>query len=123
MYGALESAVLLLHLCWIVWILLGWMVTRGRPVLAWLNVASLVWGIATELGPWPCPLTLAEQWLAARSGSTPYQQGFLVHCLDKVIYPDLPELVVAFSGAAVCVMILAIYGVRMLRHFRRRPDC
>jgi hypothetical protein len=74
------------------------MVTRGRPALAWLHVASLVWGIATELRPWPCPLTLAEQWLEARSGSTPYQPGFLVHYLDKLIYPDLPELVVALSG-------------------------
>jgi hypothetical protein len=115
MYGALESAVLLLHLCWIVWILLGWIVTRGRPALAWLHVASLAWGIATELGPWPYPLTLAEQWFESRSGSTPYQQGFLVHYLDKLIYPDLPELVVALSGAAVCTMILAIYGARLLR--------
>jgi hypothetical protein len=123
MYGAIESAILLLHLCWIVWILLGWMVTRGRAALAWLHVASLVWGIATELGPWPCPLTLAEQWFESRSGSIPNQRGFLVHYLDKLIYPDFPELVVALSGAAVCVAILAIHGVRLLRHFRPRPHC
>jgi hypothetical protein len=115
MYAALQSAALLLHLCWIAWILLGWMVTRGRPALACLHVASLAWGIATELGPWPCPLTLAEQWLESRSGSTPYQQGFLAHYLDKLIYPDLPEPVVALSGAAVCVIILAIHTVRLLR--------
>ena len=123
MYVALESSVLLLHLCWIVWILLGWMVTHGRPALAWLHVASLVWGIATELGPWPCPLTLAEQWLESRSGSTPYQQGFLVHYLDKLIYPDLPEPVVGLSGAVVCVSILAIHGVRLLRRLSARKDC
>lgn len=123
MYVALDAAVLLLHLCWIVWILLGWAVTRHRPVLAWLHVASVVWGIATELGPWPCPLTLAEQWLEARSGSIPYQEGFLVHYLDKLIYPDLPEPVVALSGAAVCVIILAIHGVRLLHCVRPRPDC
>jgi hypothetical protein len=123
MYAALESTVLLLHLGWIVWILLGWMVTRARPGLAWLHVASLVWGIATELGPWACPLTLAEQWLESRSGATPNQQGFLVHYLDKLIYPDVPEPIVALSGAAVCVIILAIHGVRLLRHFRTRPDC
>jgi len=114
-YAALEAAVLLLHLLWIAWILLGWTLTRGRPMLAWLHIASLVWGIAVELGPWPCPLTLAEQWLEARSGATPYHQGFLVHYLDKLIYPDLPEAVVGWTGAAICAAILAIYYFRVRR--------
>jgi len=114
-YAALEAAVLLLHLLWIAWILLGWTLTRGRPMLAWLHIASLVWGIAVELGPWPCPLTLAEQWLEARSGATPYHQGFLVHYLDKLIYPDLPEAVVGWTGAATCAAILAIYYFRVRR--------
>jgi hypothetical protein len=38
------------------WILLGWTLTRGRPALAWVQIASFVWGITVELGPWPCPL-------------------------------------------------------------------
>jgi len=32
-YATLESAVLLLHLFWIAWILFGWLLTRGRPPL------------------------------------------------------------------------------------------
>jgi uncharacterized protein DUF2784 len=114
-YAALESAVLVLHLLWIAWIVLGWTVTRGRPTLAWVHVASLAWGIAVELGPWPCPLTLAEQWLEARSGRTPYHQGFLVHYLDNLIYPDLPDAVVGWSGAAVCAAILGVYAFRISR--------
>lgn len=114
-YAALESTTLLLHLLWIIWILLGWTVTRGRPTLAWVHIVSLVWGIAVELGPWPCPLTSAEQWLEARSGATPSHQGFLVHYLDGLVYPNLPEAVVAWTGAAVCTAILVIYGVRIGR--------
>jgi hypothetical protein len=114
-YAALAAAALILHLAWILWVLLGWLVTRGRPLLTWLHIASLLWGVAVELGPWPCPFTLAEQWLEARSGATPSQQGFLVHYLDKLIYPDLPESVVAWVGAAVCVLILGVYGARRLR--------
>jgi hypothetical protein len=41
-YAALESAVLLVHLFWILWILLGWMVTRGWLALTWLHIASLL---------------------------------------------------------------------------------
>jgi len=114
-YAALESAVLLLHLLWIAWILLGWTVTRGHPVLAWTHIASLVWGIAVELGPWPCPLTLAEQWLEIRSGATPSHQGFLVYYLDRLVYPDLPEAVLGWTGAAVCTAILCVYCFRATR--------
>jgi len=120
-YAALESAVLLVHLLWILWILLGWMVTRGRPALAWLHIASLVWGIAIELGPWPCPLTLAEQWFKVRSGRTPYTQGFLVHYLDKLIYPQLPEAVVAWSGAVICTAILGVHWIRLRRGKLNQP--
>ena len=122
-YAALESAVLLLHVLWIAWILFGWLLTSGRPPLTTLHIVSLAWGIAIELGRWPCPLTVAEQWFQARSGQTPYQQSFLVHYLDKLIYPDLPEAVVACSGAAVCTVILGIYGVRLLRHNRGVVKC
>jgi hypothetical protein len=89
--------------------------TRGRPLLAGLHIASLIWGVVVELGPWPCPLTILEQWLEARAGGTPYQRGFLVHYLDKLIYPDLPEGVVGWAGAGVCLVILGVYGRRLVR--------
>jgi Protein of Unknown function (DUF2784) len=119
-YTALEAAVLALHLLWIAWILLGWLFTRGRPELTAIHLASLLWGVAVELGPWPCPLTIAEEWLASRSGATPYQQSFLVHYLDKLIYPGFPEAVVGWSGAGVC---LAIAGIYVKRFWRERPNC
>jgi hypothetical protein len=117
MYSALEAAVLAFHLLWIVWILLGWLFTRGRPVLTGLHIASLVWGVVAELGPWPCPLTILEQWLEVQSGTPAYHQGFLVHYLDKLIYPDLPEAVVGWVGAGVCALILGVYGRRLHARF------
>jgi hypothetical protein len=122
LYAILQSAVLVLHLLWIVWIVCGWIFTRGRPLVACFHVASLIWGIAVELGPCPCPLTLAEQWLEARSGADSYHQSFLVHYLDRLVYPDLPEAAVAWTGAAVCVLILGIYGRRVFRHRRLRAN-
>jgi hypothetical protein len=114
-YSVLEITILILHLLWIIWILSGWLLTRGRRVLTVLHIASLGWGIAIELGPWPCPLTIAEQWSEARAGQAPYHESFLAHYLGKMIYPDLPETVVAWTGAAVCAAILGIYSVRFLR--------
>ena len=120
MFTGLAAAVLLLHLLWILWIAVGWAFTRGRPLLTAVHVAALIWGVAVELGPWPCPLTLLEQWLEARSGSAAYQGGFLVHYLDKVVYPDLPEAFVGWIGAGVCVVILGVYGFRAARWAKAR---
>jgi hypothetical protein len=120
---ALAAAVLVLHLAWIIWAILGALWTRGRPWLTAFHVLSLIWGIIVEVGPWPCPLTLAEQWLEARAGMyTPIQTwtgGFLVHYLSATIYPDLPAWLVTGFGVTVCVFNLGIYARRFWKW--RRP--
>src|ERR1700741_1691350 len=95
--SALATAVLFLHALFILWVVFGALLTRSRPVLRWLHIASLVWGILTEVLPWPCPLTLLENWLEARVGVEPYQGGFLLHYLDKLVYPDISANVLTFA--------------------------
>ena len=109
-YIALSVAVLLLHILFILWVIFGALVTRNRPVLRALHVASLIWGILTELTAWPCPLTLLENWLEARAGVEPYQGGFLLHYLDRLVYPDISVSVLVTVGVLVCIVNLAFYG-------------
>jgi hypothetical protein len=90
-YSGLAVSVLFLHALFIMWVIFGAFLARSRPVLRWLHIASLVWGILTELLPWPCPLTVLEDWLEAKAGVEPYQGGFLLHYLDKLVYPDIPS--------------------------------
>lgn len=119
MYSGLVTAVLSIHVLWILWVLLGWLVTRGRPILTAIHLAALAWGIMVELGPWPCPLTLLEQWLEAGSGAAAYQQSFIAHYMDKLVYPDLPAAVLSWGGAAVCGVILGVYGRRLAQWAKR----
>jgi hypothetical protein len=111
-YSALAVFVLWLHALFILWVVFGALVARSRPVLRWLHIASVVWGILTEL-LWPCPLTLLENWLEAKAGVEPYQGGFLLHYLDKVVYPDISATVLTVAGVLVCVFNLALYGRQM----------
>ena len=60
--------------------------------------------------PWPCPLTLLENWLEGRAGIEPYQGGFLLHYLDKLVYPDISANVLTIAGVIVCVANLAFYA-------------
>ena len=109
LYSALAVIVLFLHALFIVWVVFGAFVARSRPVLRWLHIASLVWGILTEV-LWPCPLTILENWLEAKAGVQPYQGGFLLHYLDKLVYPDISATVLTVAGVLVCVLNLAVYG-------------
>lgn len=105
--------VLLVHLAWIVLVIFGALWTRGRPVWSGLHVAALLWGIAVEAGPWPCPLTLAETYFEAKAGLAAYQGSFLLHYLDAIVYPNLPGWAVTVVGVAVCAFNLGIYGWRL----------
>lgn len=109
-YSALAVCVLLLHALFIAWVVFGALLTRSRPVLRWLHIASLVWGILTELLPWPCPLTLLENWLEQKAGVEPYQGSFLLHYMDKLVYPDISATALTVAGVIVCAFNLAFYG-------------
>ncbi len=100
---------------WIAWVIGGALFTRGRSWLRWFHIASLIYGVAIEIGPWPCPLTVLEQHLETKAGMTAYQQTFLVHYLDAVVYPSVPEALLTWVGVAVCVANLTIYAVRWRR--------
>ena len=109
-YSALAVSVLFLHVLFILWVVFGALLTRSRPMLRWLHIASLVWGILTELLPWPCPLTLLENWLERSAGVEPAQGGFLLHYLDKLVYPDISSTMLTIAAVIVCGLNLAIYG-------------
>jgi hypothetical protein len=115
-------AILSIHLFWILAVIFGAAFTRGRPVWTGLHVASLIWGIVVELAPISCPLTLAEQYFEVRAGMQPYEGSFLMHYLDKLIYPNLPWWIVAVAGTAICAVNLAIYGRRLVAWRRTRAE-
>jgi uncharacterized protein DUF2784 len=108
-YSGLAVCMLFLHALFILWVVFGALLTRSRTVLRWLHISSLVWGIFTELLPWPCPLTFLENWLEAKAGVEPYQGGFLLHYLDKLVYPDVSASVLTTAGVIICTLNLAFY--------------
>ena len=109
-YRALATLVLLFHALFIAWVALGALITRSRPLLRWLHVASLIWAILVEVFPWTCPLTFLEDLLESRAGTHPYQGGFLLHYLDKLVYPDISAVLLAAGAIAICGANLVFYG-------------
>jgi len=115
LFYVLACVVLVVHSLYIGWVIFGAAFTRRRPLLAWLHIASLLWGIWIEVGPWPCPLTNAENWLEVRAGLPPYQGSFLLHYLDKFVYPNVPPVLLTDIAVVVALVNFGIYARRFLR--------
>jgi hypothetical protein len=109
-YSALATFVLFVHALFILWVVFGALLTRSRPILRWLHIGSIVWAILTESLPWPCPLTLLENWLEGLGGVEPYQGGFLLHYLDSLVYPNISVNVLTTVGVTVCILNLAFHA-------------
>ena len=114
LYRAMAADVLSLHAAYIAWVMLGAFFTRGRPGLAALHVATVVYGAIIEIFGFWCPLTALENWLEVRGGAVAYRGPFLLHYVDALVYPDVPSNLLVAGAVAVCVMNLSIY-VRRLR--------
>ena len=114
-YYVLAVVAFTLHAAWIVWVLLGWLGTRGRPVLRWLHIGSVVYAILIEVVLFPCPLTLLENWSLARAGETPYTESFLIHYLESFIYPEVSQQLLTVAAVIMCVAILGVHGLRYAR--------
>jgi Protein of Unknown function (DUF2784) len=116
LYFAMADFVLIAHLAFIGWVIFGAFFTRGKPWLAWVHIATLIYGIIAETTPLVCPLTLAENWCEARAGVLPYHGPFLLHYLDATVYPNIPAWILVACGVAVCAFNLAVYTRRWRRH-------
>jgi Protein of Unknown function (DUF2784) len=97
------------HGLYILWVIFGALVARSWPV-RWVHITCLVWGILVEVLPWPCPLTLLENWLEVKAGVEPYRAGFLLHYLDRLVYPQLSATLLTVVGVSVCALNLAFYA-------------
>src|SRR5215831_8984500 len=109
-YSGLAVTVLVVHALFILWVVFGAFVARYRPWLRWLHIASLTWGLLTEFLPWPCPLTLLEDWLELKAGTTPEKGGFMLRYMDKLVYPDVATLILMIAAALVGAANFLYYG-------------
>lgn len=120
-YGILADLVVLAHLAFILFAILGaLLVLRWRRVI-WLHIPAALWAVAIELGGWYCPLTPLENWLRVQDGTGGYRSGFVEHYILPLIYPaSLTRELQFVLGALVLAINLAIYGWLILQKATKR---
>ena len=109
-YRYAADAVLLLHLAFIVFAVLGGLLVVWWRGVLFLHLPALVWGVFVELTGRICPLTSIENTLRIKAGTAGYSESFVEHYLLGVIYPDgLTREIQYFLGALVAVINFIIY--------------
>ncbi len=111
-YRVLADAVLVLHLAFILFVVLGGWLVAIRPKLIWLHLPVVAWGALVELMGLTCPLTPLENWLRDRGGETGYSGGFIDHYLTPLMYPaGLTRGMQLALGGFVIAINLAAYAM------------
>ena len=105
-----------LHLCFVIFVVFGGFLTWQMPRVAWVHLPAVAWGALVEFNQWICPLTPLEQQLRARAGESGYNESFVEHYLMPLLYP--PGLTPAMQwvlGALVVAANILIYGALLWR--------
>lgn len=115
------DTIVVLHLCFVLFVLLGALLLLKWPKLAWLHLPALAWGILVELNGWLCPLTPLENYLRERAGLGMYHGDFVMHYLMPVLYPvHLTRATQVVFGLIVIGLNLVLY-YQIFRRRRRQP--
>ncbi len=113
------DAVLVIHLLFIAFVLLGGFLVLRWPRLAWLHLPAVLWGATVELMHLQCPLTPLENFLREAAGQVGYDGGFIAHYLMPVIYPaGLTPQIQLGLGALVVLLNGLVYSWVLLRKKR-----
>ena len=120
-YRLAADAVLLLHLAFILFVLLGAVLVARRRWVALVHVPVAAWGFFVEVSGRGCPLTLVENYFRLRAGQSGYGEGFVAHYLLRLIYPAglTRGTEVALAGV-VLAFNAALYGRVWWRVRRKR---
>ncbi|MDT4814947.1 hypothetical protein FQZ97_479660 [compost metagenome] len=120
-YKIAADAVLLLHLAFILFVVVGGLLVLQWPRLALLHLPAVAWGATVEFLHLVCPLTPLENRLRLAAGEQGYSGGFIEHYLVPLIYPaGLTPGIQLWLGTLVLLLNLVPYGLLLNRLLWRR---
>ncbi len=112
LYRVLADALLIVHLLFILFVVLGGLLVLRDRRWAFLHLPAALWGAIIEFKGWICPLTPLENELRITGGQAGYAGGFIEHYLLPVVYPPgLTPQTQYLLGSLVLGINLVIYGL------------
>jgi hypothetical protein len=107
----LASAVMMTHLGFVLFVVLGGLLVLRWHRLAPVHLACAAYAVAIEIAGWVCPLTPLENALRRRAGEAGYAGGFIEHYLLPVLYPSpFPSWMRYALAGLVLIVNATVYG-------------
>ncbi len=119
-YRILAEIVLVLHFCFVIFLVLGGFLVLRRHWIAYLHLPAVVWGILIEFFWWACPLTTLENHLRGLGGEAGYETGFIDYYISAVLYMPLTPQVRVLLGLTLIGINLLVYLYILRRRFFTR---
>jgi len=116
-YRLLADGVLVFHLLFVLFVLLGGLIVVRWPRVAWLHLPAAAWGMWIEFSGSICPLTPLEQHWRQFGGQGGYEGGFIDHYVVAWLYPTgLTRTDQLLLGLAVLAISAGAYYWTWRRH-------
>jgi len=110
-YRFAADVVVVVHLAFIVFVLLGGLLALRRRWIAWLHLPAAAWGVFVELTGRLCPLTDWENEFLRRAGEAGYSGGFVERYLLPIVYPaGLTETIQLWLAGIIVAINVVIYA-------------
>jgi hypothetical protein len=119
LFTMLADFVVVLHLGFVLFVVLGGLLTRRWRWIPWLHLPAAAWGVFVEVTGRICPLTPLEQRLRSGVEASAYEGDFVERYLIPIVYPPSLTREVQVALAAFVILVnVAIYTIV----WRRRPQ-
>lgn len=120
LYRALADLVLVVHLSFVLFVVLGGLLVFRWPWMAWVHVPLAIYGAVIEFLGFICPLTPLEVRLRRLGGEAGYEGGFVEHYITAALYPSgLTREVQLVLGVGVLVLNAIVYALVLRKRGRR----
>ena len=116
LYRVLAEIILVLHFCFVIFVVFGGLLVVCRHYFAWLHLPAVVWGVAVEFFRLICPLTTIENRFREFGGEAGYTDGFLDYYISAVLYAHITPQIQIMLGILLIIFNLLVYGFA----FRKR---
>ncbi len=109
-YQLLADLVVLVHVVFVVFAVLGGLLAARWRRLVWIHLPAVIWAAVVEILGWACPLTPLENWLRRKGGQGGYPSDFIAHYVLPILYPEgLTREVQIALGVIVVLINSAVY--------------
>lgn len=120
-YLWLADLVLLAHLAFVIFVVLGGLLALRWPKAAWIHLPCAAWAAFVEFAGIICPLTPLENRLRWLGGAPAYAGDFIGHYVTAALYPaGLTRPVQIVLGGVVVALNAAVYWRVLARRGGRR---